>query len=65
MIKIFEGTADEVPPEYIMYKLCEKFGWTESDILNSSYHFIKGVLKIMNVEYSYMKWKKQKNGSNR
>jgi len=65
LIQILEGTSDDIPPEYIIYKLCEKFGWTEKDILNSSYHFIRSILKIMNIEKSYMIWQKEKNGDTR
>lgn len=61
----FEGTSEEIPPEFVMFKLCEKFGWTEEQILNTSYNFIIAVLKIMKIESDYIKWQNEKNGNSR
>jgi len=62
IIQTLEGTAEKVPTEYIMYKLCEKFGWTEQEILNSSFNFINSILKIMRIERDYKDWNNKKNG---
>ena len=59
-----EGTGDEIPQEYVMYRLAEKFGWTEEQIKNTSYNFIIAVLRIMRIENDYLKWQREKNGGN-
>jgi len=46
-----------------MYRLSEKFGWTEKQILETSYDYIRSILKIIRIEHDYNKWlKEQKNG---
>jgi hypothetical protein len=47
-----------------MYRLAEKFGWTEKEILNSSFLFINSILKIMKIERDYISWKKEKKYGN-
>lgn len=44
-----------------MYKLCEKFGWTEREIKQSSFSFVNSMLEIMSIESKYIKWKKNGN----
>lgn len=48
-----------------MFKLSEKFGWTEKQILDTSYKYITAILKITRIEYDYNKWKKEKNDDKR
>lgn len=43
-----------------MYRLAEKFGWTEKEIMNSSFSFINSILKIMKIERDYINWKNEK-----
>jgi len=62
---MLEGTGDEIPHEYIMYRLAEKFGWSEEQILKTSYNFIVAILKIMRIEKDYTKWRNEKNGNSR
>jgi len=64
-VQTLEGTADKIPPEYVMFRLCEKFGWTEEQILSSSFNFINSILRIMRIESDYYNWKKEKNGNKR
>jgi hypothetical protein len=48
-----------------MFRLAEKFGWTEEEILGSSLHFINSILRIMRIESDYYNWKSKKNGDTR
>jgi hypothetical protein len=57
--------SKKVPREYVLYRLCEKFGWTEEEILNSSFLFISSMLKIMRIESDYLRWKNKKKYGNR
>lgn len=58
---VLEGNADEIPQEYIMYKLAKEFGWTEKQIKESSYKFITSILRIMRIENDYIRWKNKTN----
>jgi len=50
MWDFFNGNSKKSPTAYIKYKLCEKFGWTEQELLSQSSEFVNEMLEVMNIE---------------
>ncbi|MFA6048281.1 MAG: hypothetical protein WC737_05750 [Parcubacteria group bacterium] len=48
-----------------MFRLAEKFGWTEQEIRETSFEFIKSIMSIISIEADYSEWKNKGNGINR
>jgi len=46
----FQGASTEIPKEVVMYRLCEKFGWTYKEIMNQPSDFIDKMITIMSIE---------------
>jgi len=46
-----------------MFRLSEKFGWTEKEIEESSFRYINSILKIIRIEVDYKNWQQKKYGN--